>query len=149
MKKLVIAAICTLLFLAVGVLFAALDLNRFSHAPLKQSAEMKTVWVRPGQDFAATTRQLVQAGIIDKPLRLRIFARLHGYDKQVRAGEYRLSAAMPPADILETLTAGRVILYRLTVPEGYSMVQIAGLVAKTKLVTETDFLSGLKVSNSV
>jgi UPF0755 protein len=59
-------------------------------------------------------------------------------DKRLRAGEYRLSAAMTPAQILDVLVQGRSVLYRLTIPEGYTIVQIAQEVARQDLGTAED-----------
>ncbi len=45
-----------------------------------------------------------------------MIARLKGYDKQLKAGEYALSATMTPIQIMEKLVKGEVQLYKLTVP---------------------------------
>jgi UPF0755 protein len=61
-------------------------------------------------------------------------------DKRVKAGEYLLSARLAPARIIEMMVGGKVILYKATIPEGYTLRQIAAVVAETKLVTTEDFL---------
>jgi UPF0755 protein len=48
-----------------------------------------------------------------------------GVTGQVEAGEYELSTTMPPAIILRKLVTGDVVKYRITIPEGYTVRQIA------------------------
>ena len=57
------------------------------------------------------------------------------------AGEYQLSAHTPPAQILDQLLKGKVKLYRLTIPEGLNMDEIALLVQKANFCDTTNFLS--------
>ncbi len=95
-----------------------------------------------GQAFSVTTDILFKAGIIKSPFKFSITARLKGYDKRLKAGEYILSASMPPIKILEKLVKGTVKLYKLTVPEGLNIYQIAELVAKEGFVEQSVFNEG-------
>lgn len=72
-------------------------------------------------------------------------ARIKGFDKHLKAGEYLLSASMPPRRILEIMVKGAVNLHKLTVPEGYNIFQIAELVEIAKFGTRTEFIE--KVSD--
>jgi UPF0755 protein len=55
------------------------------------------------------------------------------------AGEYQLSSAMTPGLILEMLSTGKVYLHRVTIPEGFTLQQIASLVDGMGLVAENRF----------
>jgi len=50
---------------------------------------------------------------------------------------------MSPAEILEKLVKGDVVLYRLTIPEGYTMRQIADLVGESGVAGRDVFLKAL------
>jgi UPF0755 protein len=65
---------------------------------------------------------------------------MKGFDKRLKAGEYLLSAAMPPRQILDIMVKGAVNLHKLTVPEGYSIPQIAALVENAKFGSKIDFI---------
>ena len=69
-----------------------------------------------------------------------MLARLKGYDKQLKAGEYALAPSMPPIEILEKLVKGEVKLYKLTVPEGLSIHQIADIVAQEGFAKRAAFI---------
>jgi UPF0755 protein len=68
-------------------------------------------------------------------------ARLKGYDKRLKAGEYALSATMTPIQIMEKLVKGKVKLYKLTVPEGLNIFQIANLVAEAGFAQNSSFIA--------
>ncbi|MFH0727475.1 MAG: endolytic transglycosylase MltG [Pseudomonadota bacterium] len=129
MKKLFFLFCGVLFFAMTASFYAAFEVTRYAYAPGRQNAELQTVVVAPGQGFSATTHRLAEGGIIENPLHFRIFARINGYDKQIKAGEYEVSASLSPARILEMLISGKVVLHRLTVPEGLTYHQIAGLAA--------------------
>ena len=101
----------------------------------------KTVLIRGGQPFTAVAELLVSNGIVQSPLKLRMLARLRGVDRRLKAGEYVLSAAMTPQEILTMLERGVVKLYRLTIPEGWTMQQIAEAVEAAGLGNAADIIA--------
>jgi UPF0755 protein len=137
-RLIVISSVAAGLMVAAG-LYAVHDLTRYAHTAFRSSTKALDLTVPAGQPFEATTKELIRAGVIQQPHRFRWFARLYGYDRKVKAGEYRLSAAMTPAQVLQTLVSGKVVFHRLTVPEGYTCHQIAGLVAAAGFASATRF----------
>ena len=117
-----------------------LDLKIYAGQPANLEAVEKVVIVHPGQGFKAFSERLYQTGIIKHPAKFKWLARIKQQDKSLKAGEYKLSAAMPPGEILGILVSGKVLLHKLTIPEGYQLRQIAALVASSGLAPETDFL---------
>jgi UPF0755 protein len=95
--------------------------------------------VRQGQSFKTTAELLYQKRIIKNPFKLVIIARVKGYDRRLKAGEYLLSAAMTPRQILKTMVKGEVELHKLTIPEGYNAHQIAELVSQAGFGTRDEF----------
>jgi UPF0755 protein len=117
------------------------DLFQYALTPGNTTTQEAAVLIPQGKGFRAITENLVTAGVVKDPLKFRIYARIKGYDKKIKAGEYLLSAAMSPAEILQVLMSGKVRLYKITVPEGYTLQQIAALLAKAGLMTEKDFMA--------
>ncbi len=140
LKKLGIAILLILIFLSIGV--AGVYLNIVSYAKkLPNTAPVEqAVDVPSGLGFKALSALLYQKGMILHPVKFRLFARIKGYDKRIKAGEYLLSSAMTPKKILETMVDGKVRLHRLTIPEGYNLIQIARAVETAGLASEADFL---------
>jgi len=69
-----------------------------------------------------------------------LYARLRGDDGRVKAGFYQFNDAMTPAVILHHMVAGDVYEMRFAVPEGYSIYQIAELLAGRRLFGKEAFL---------
>jgi hypothetical protein len=132
----VIILVFGLLALTAGWL-AYVDLMRYAAAPSESGgrSEKKIVAIEKGQNFRQTTLLLQSQQLIDHPFKFRLLARLQGKDKQIQAGEYLLSADMPPGDILAVLVNGKVRLYKVTVPEGSTLKQIAAIVEDAGLTT--------------
>ena len=118
-----------------------MDLRLFAQQPAVTSATAKTFEVESGQGLHQISRRLADAGLIRDAKKFTLLARIQGQETAIQAGEYELSAAMPPAAILRDMINGRVRLHRLTVPEGFSVRQIADLVAKAGYATSEDFLT--------
>ncbi len=121
-----------------------LDLISYARAPAKETAQTKILTVSPGDSFSAVADRLAEEELIVAPAKFRRYARLRGFDKQVKAGEYELSAAMTPRQILAAFVQGRVRLRRVTIPEGYDLKQIASAVADAGLCSEKDFLAAAR-----
>jgi UPF0755 protein len=60
--------------------------------------------------------------------------------RRIQAGEYLLSGAMTPKQILEMMASGKTFLHKITIPEGYGLKEIAAVFASAGLVSESQFL---------
>ncbi|MBI4405936.1 MAG: endolytic transglycosylase MltG [Deltaproteobacteria bacterium] len=78
--------------------------------------------------------------IIEHPMLFKLLLRGTGGNSRVRAGEFRFRERMSPWNALRVLFFGEQILHSITIPEGFTIKQIAGLLASQKLVDEQKFL---------
>lgn len=124
------------LFIWQGTLF-----YRFAQKPAGKSDTPEIISVLPGENFTALATKLERQGIITHTRKFKILALIRGVDKKLKAGEYPLSAAMSPNQVLDVLVGGRTHLYRLTIPEGYTVKQIAAEVARKELGRTDAFLA--------
>lgn len=127
-----------LFFSAVSCIL--LDLLIYADKPAGTERKKSVVIVRYGQRFSTTLENLQQIDIIKNPFKFKLLAYIKGYDKRLKAGEYLLSSSMSPGKILEVMVTGKVQLHRLTVPEGYSLYQVASIVEKAGFGSKQDFL---------
>ncbi len=142
MAKRVLMVLIVILFAGAGVGVALWhDFQTFADRPADAGGEVKTVTVRPGQSVAETADHLARTGIVGSSMKFRILARLTGADRRLKAGEYDLSAAMTPREILDVLERGLVKLYRLTIPEGLTLRQIAEAAESSGLSTAAEILA--------
>jgi UPF0755 protein len=135
--SLIFVGICT-----AGVLY--MHLMAWADRPMGTAVQEKLFTVFPGQGLRRTADALKHDGLVSDALRFTILARLDKKDKLLKAGEYFISTAMTPREILGQMVEGRVYLYRLTIPEGYNLVQIAEAVAAAGLESEATFLDATR-----
>lgn len=100
----------------------------------------ETELVREGENLRQVTERLAARGILRFPRLFLLLARIRGGDHAMQAGEYTLDASMTPSQILRALLEGRVNLYRVTVPEGTSVKQIAMLLEAQGLAEASEVL---------
>jgi UPF0755 protein len=137
-KKIIVAITMFLLISVVAGVYLHIIIN--ASKPADTEPVQQVVIVKPGQGFLVFSAKLHKMGIINNPNEFKAFAYIKGYEKSIKAGEYILSSAMTPEEILEIVVNGKVRLHRLTVPEGYNLRQIARIVAEAGFGTEADFL---------
>ncbi len=78
-----------------------------------------------GASFRAAADSMASAGIIDFPLAFRVYARAGGHDRQIQAGTYLLRRGTRWRDLVNAMNGGSGIINRVTIPEGFAIVQIA------------------------
>ena len=139
LKYLLLLIIALLIAVAGAAGWIAVDLHRFAHRPADGEEHSHIVSVAPGESFGMLSARLEKAGVITSDIRFKIIARLSGDDKRLRAGEYALSTAMSPLEIIDILANGKVLLHRLTIPEGYTIDQVAAEVEKAGLASAEEF----------
>jgi UPF0755 protein len=116
-------------------------IQEFARTPAGGAGEEQSFTVETGQPVSAVAEALERRRLIQSAFKFRLFARLEGFDRRLKAGEYGLKASMTPLEILTLMDKGLVRLHRLTVPEGLTIPQIATLVEKTGLARAADILS--------
>jgi UPF0755 protein len=88
--------------------------------------EPVTVIVPPGASFANVTDSLVSRGLVTQPRLFTLLARVRGLDRGIRAGSYSFEPGASWSSLLEDLVTGRVLTVAVTVPEGFTLTQMAG-----------------------
>ena len=121
-------------------LLGGLALRRYANTPASHLDHPVVLSIAPGEAFSQLAARLETEGVITSPFKFKLLARIEGVDKKLKSGEYQLSSAMTPGQILEVLISGKVFLYRLTIPEGYTARQIAAQVASQGLGNEEEFM---------
>jgi UPF0755 protein len=140
LKKALLLVVISIFLIVCAAFGIYIELRMYADAPAEANNSDKVVInVRQGQSLKTTADLLYQKSIIKNPLKLILVARIKGYDKRLKAGEYLLSAAMTPRQILKIMVKGAVKLHKLTVPEGYNTDQIAELVAQAGFGTKDEF----------
>jgi UPF0755 protein len=87
------------------------------------------VTIPPRSSMRAASDSLAHAGVIRFPRLFRLYASMRGGDRTIRAGTYALHKNGGWGYVLGELRSGRAIIYVVTIPEGFSLSQIATTVA--------------------
>lgn len=135
MRRLLPAVLVLVLLAVAGGYGFRAYLQRYMDAP-GPLAEPTIVYLPRGSGVDEITRRLVEKGALSHPLLFRIALRLSGRDRRLQAGEYEIEPGMSPNAILDRIERGLVVLHRITVPEGFTVAQVYGL------LEETEFLAG-------
>ncbi len=97
--------------------------------------------IQKGQSFGEVVKHLHHEKMIQNVSWFQLYARLRHYDRCIKAGEYEISGNMTPKRILEMFCSGRVVLHKLTIPEGLNLEEIAQLVETAGFGSAESFLS--------
>ena len=128
-----------LVLLIAGAAGMWIDLQHFARRPAGSEDTPVIISIVPGQSFDQVADELSRHGIISSKLRFRLLSHLRSEDKRLKAGEYALTSTMTPLQVLDALVRNKVLLYRLTVPEGFNHTQIAAEIARLELADAAAF----------
>lgn len=106
--------------------------------PNSFSSETKYVVVPKGAGASKITSILKKEGIIRSKLAFRIILGIRG--GTLKAGEYEFSPSMFPWTVVSVLKSGKISSHSVTIPEGFTVRQIAGLLAEKGLACEKRIL---------
>ncbi len=124
------------LFLLIGIVVAALagyGYWLFQHEPGNQDEIV--IVVPKGSGVLKTAALLEEAGAISDRRLFAVGVRLHGTDRYLKAGEYRIPAGATMQQVMQLLHDGRTVARLLTIPEGLSVKQILALVDAEEALT--------------
>ncbi len=112
--------------LALSILLAAGAVGYAFHlfarpGPLQAAGSID---VPKGVGMDRVIREMAAAGVIEHPDVFRVWVRIFGADRRIKAGEYRFPPKVSQREALGIVIAGRTVLRRLTVPEGLTTWQI-------------------------
>jgi UPF0755 protein len=123
--KIALRLAALLAVLSVAAMAGRLALDAALRAP-GPSAAATTLVLPKGKGTAEIGRLLAQAGVIERPVFWPILVKLSGR-QPLQAGEYEFPARASPAQILDLLRRGQVVVHRLTIAEGLTVLQVKAL----------------------
>ncbi len=103
--------------------------------------EAVEVVIEPGRSTIQIAETLAEQDVIGSVLGFRLMVRLRGLEGDLRAGAYELRRGMGVHAALDALSSGPVERsVMVTVPEGYTLKQVAARVGEGTHITEEEFL---------
>jgi UPF0755 protein len=135
-RLLLIAAVSIALLLGVAA-FSAVQMDRFLNSPMTLSESGAEFVVESGSSFRAVSDELEDLGYISSSLAFRVWARLTGQAAAIHAGEFHIDPGTTPAELLDQLTRGDVILFSFTIIEGWNYRELLAALQANEHVTAT------------
>jgi UPF0755 protein len=102
---------------------------------------IQIVEIPDGATFRQVAALLQQEHVIPSRLGFLLLGRLTLADRHIIPGEYALHGGMAPREILAKLLSGQVVLHPVTIPEGFTVAQIAALLEEKGLTNAKEFLA--------
>ncbi len=125
--------------LLATVLVAAVfwwHINAYVARPLPIT-ETQTLFVEKGMAFNRVVAELEASDLVQKPLYLRIYARVHGLGYRIKAGEYEALPGLTLVGLLNKMVNGDTVRRYFTVVEGISFAQLREQLAATPVLEQT------------
>lgn len=120
LKKLLVLGLLLALGLAAAV-------GYWLHRPMALTAPAPAVLdvvIEPGLSARGVAQRLVAAGVAEPEDALYAWFRLSGQSRAIRAGSYELAPGTTPRQLLDKLVRGEQAVRRLTLVEGWNVVQV-------------------------
>lgn len=122
------------LLIAVAVLYFLW--NEISPSP---EGEILIVKIPTGASLQQASQILKKEEIIRSRLLFRLFTEFYGISHEIKAGEYRFQKRMPYGKVLKKLVEGSVVQYPVTIPEGYTIEEIARVLEAKEICSAEAF----------
>ena len=100
--------------------------------------------IEPGENLYTVSDDLFSLGLTRSSIVLKIISRIKKTDNRIKSGQYLIKAGMSTYDIHNLIVSGSGILYKITIPEGFTARRIASLFEEKGITSGSDFLDAVK-----
>ena len=139
-RKIFLVLTALILLVIIGGVIGALEAKKLL-MPVAKAKHQVLVTIPKGANAREIGQILQKEGVIQSAEAFRYLAMYKKVGPQLKAGEHVLDASLDTMQILDSLVQGRFKLYRLTVPEGLTMKEIAPLVSQAGFGDPQQFLA--------
>jgi UPF0755 protein len=132
--KIFLFGLCASLFLLI------LYVGWSFFVPPRGDPSAKVILIKKGSHLRQVAQLLQEKGVIRSKHFFILIATLLGKKASIKAGEYEFSDFERPLEVLDTLVKGQVRRHLVTIPEGYTLAQVAQLLEDLNIVGKDEFL---------
>jgi UPF0755 protein len=152
MKRLMLVVLILLLLVLAGSVGLWQQYQRFLRTPLGIDETGLVLNVEPGTAIHSVVANLELEGATRMSWRWKLLSRLQ--PRTIKTGEYTLKAGLLPLQLLDLLASGKVITYRFTIVEGWTVKQLLAALQNDPVlhhmvesISELKNLAGLPMDN--
>ncbi len=133
-KQLAVLSLGSLVGIAAFLGFQALN------HPVGLWSSPRLLDIPPGTSFRQVVTLLHEQHLIRSSWFVTLLGRLQRLDRKIFPGEYELHEGLKSTEILAKLDRGELYQHAVTIPEGFSMIQIADILDQKGLARKSDVL---------
>ena len=130
----------SLVFLSTFALLFISYLGWSLFVPPRGDSSVKVVHIKRGMHLRQIAGLLQERGVIRNRHFFILIATFLGKKTSMKAGEYEFNDFELPLEVLDSLVKGQVKHHLITIPEGYTLAQIAQLLDDQEITKKEDFL---------
>ena len=132
MKRVLSVALIGLLVAGVTVASLWHQYRQFLQTPLAIEDRGLIIAVEQGTNIRLVLAKLEKQGVTHLDWRWRLLNRLR--QGTIKTGEYELRPGLSPEGLLDLLTSGKVVSYRFTIVEGWTVKQLLGALGRNPVL---------------
>lgn len=110
--------------------------QRFLDAPVNVTVPY-ILTIDKGSSYNAVVADLVELGLIDQPLFMKLYGRQSGLAARIRAGEYKVGPGTTPKRLVDILVSGKSIQYSFTIIEGSTAKELLVQLERDQVLVQT------------
>lgn len=129
-----------IIFLIAGIFW----INIMIKSPNSRVADKNLVKIEEGQGTQEIAVKLSEAGVLKNSFVFVLYLKYEKLASNIQAGEYEIPQNLNMIQLAEMITAGKTASTKITIPEGWTIAQIADYLGKNKVVSKDDFLSATR-----
>jgi UPF0755 protein len=133
-RRLIFWFVMLVLFVGVALGFSSIFL------PASSTPKRMVVEIPPNATVRDIAERLGDQRVIRSRYAFMLMTRVLGESTSLKAGEYEMSPDMGLIEIIDKLSRGDALAHWLTIPEGYTVDQIAQTLSRSRMAEERRFL---------
>ncbi|MFQ5610207.1 MAG: endolytic transglycosylase MltG [Woeseiaceae bacterium] len=137
MNRLLVIAALIIVIVTALISSALIYFERFLDLPLDVPEGGMTFEIAPGTPFVNVGQELEDVGVLTDADLFRWYASWTGQAASVQAGEYHIASGTTPAQLLEQFTRGDVLLYSITIIEGWNYRELLAAIHAAPAIEAT------------
>ena len=133
-------------FLCIGLITFFLVYNRAIKKPLRTDEDVVSIEVKDGDGFYDVLNRLEEEGKLSNKFLIKIKLSVDKKNITLKEGIYKINSNVTLDELIEDIQddLNNVNMIKVTVPEGYSIEEIAGLMEEKEICSKQDFIDAVK-----
>ncbi len=123
------------------VVYSVLFIRYLYTTPPVEGWEPKRIEIQKGEPFCEVVKKLADEGIITSENFFTFLGFITWNTRKIKSGEYLFPAPQRPVFVLSKLVRGDVTKYRIVIPEGSNIYEIADILSRFGLVDRERFIT--------